>query len=324
MNEWLFLVLKKLCHLFLNMEKLIYSYEVKRLIKGVRYLSMKDQHIISRIKSLEEELPIAERKIATFILNSPEAIIDMTASELGKAAGSSAATVIRLCKRVDILSFTQLKILVSREITQIKPVGYSDITPGEDVQDIMDKLLGNAIQTMQDTVSILKEKAMMDAVKKIEKAAVIYVFGVGASKLVAQNIAGKWSRIGKNTIYLDDAHLLIAAMTEPVEAAVFIGISNTGETKEVLKLMKIAKQNHCTTIAITRFGQNSLAELSDISLQHVRANEEELKSAATNSLHAQFIVVDILFFAYASQNYAKTIERVNITRQEIRKYNEFM
>lgn len=285
---------------------------------------MKDQNIISRIKTLEKDLPIAERRIASFILQSPEVIIDMKASDLGKAAGSSAATVIRLCKRVDIPSFTQLKILISREITQAKPVGYNDITAGEPVQDIMDKLLGNAIQTMQDTVSILKEKVLEESVKAIEKASVIYVFGVGASKLVAQNIAGKWSRIGKNTIYLDDAHLLIAAMTAPVENALFIGISNTGETKEVLKLMEIAKENNCTTIAITRFGENNLANLSDISLQHVRANEEELKSAATNSVHAQFIVVDILFFAYTSKNHDRAMERVSITRKEIRKYNEYM
>jgi DNA-binding MurR/RpiR family transcriptional regulator len=282
---------------------------------------MTDKNILGRINSMTDELPKSERMIAEVILSEPEEIVHMTASELGKRSQTSAATVIRLCKRVGIPSFTQLKVLVSREVTKDHPSGYSDITPNEPVEDIMDKLLGNAFQTMQDTVSMLKEETLLEVIETLKKASVIYVYGVGASNLVAQDIAHKWSRIGKTCISLSDPHQLIAAMTSQPNDVVFFGISNSGETPEVVKLMERAKENGCKTIGLSRFGKNAISTTSDISLQHVRANEEEIRSAATSSLHAQFITVDILFFLYSSKNHQSVMEQIKHSRQEIEKYN---
>lgn len=282
---------------------------------------MAGHNVLGRIGSIVEDLPKAEKKIAEVILSSPETIVNMTASELGKKAKSSAATVIRLCKRIDIPSFTQLKVMVSGEISHASPTGYSDITADEPIEDIMDKLLGNAFQTMQDTVSILNKESLVEAVEAMKKASVIYVYGIGASRLVAQNIVQKWSRIGKTCICPPDPHQLVAAMAGRSENAVFIAISNSGETKEISNLVNIANKNGFTTIGLTRFGKNTVAANSDVALQTVRANEEELRSAATSSLHAQFIVVDILFFTYASKDYQSVMESIRHSRDEIGAYS---
>ncbi|WP_208559498.1 MurR/RpiR family transcriptional regulator [Marinilactibacillus kalidii] len=281
-----------------------------------------EKNILGRIKSIADQLPKAEKKIAQVILEKPEEVVHMTASNLGKAADSSAATVIRLCKRVDIPSFTQLKVLISREVIHTNPTGYSDITPDEPIEEIMDKLLGNAFQTMQDTVSLIQEKPLLEAVEVLKASSIIYLFGIGASGLVAENIAQKWSRIGKTCISFKDPHALLAAMSSFKEGQVFIGISNSGETQEVVNLLELAKENGSQTIALTQFGKNSLSKKADISLQHVRAQEGTLRSAATSSLHAQFILVDILFYAYASKNFDKIIDQIRHSREQIEKYSQ--
>ena len=283
---------------------------------------MTGKNILGRIKSISDQLPKAERKIARFILEKPEQVINMTASKLGQEAESSAATVIRLCKRVDIPSFTQLKVLISREVIQTNPIGYSDITPDEPLEDIMDKLLGNAFQSMQDTVSVMNEQALLEAVESLKSSSIIYLYGIGASNLVAENIAHKWNRIGKTCICMSDPQVLLAAMSSPKEDQVFFGISNSGETKEVVKILELAKENGYKTIALTQFGKNSLSKKADISLQHVRAQEGALRSAATSSLHAQFILVDILFYVYASKNYDKIINLIRHSREQIEKYSQ--
>ncbi|WP_028273246.1 MurR/RpiR family transcriptional regulator [Atopococcus tabaci] len=282
---------------------------------------MAGHNVLGRIASIMEDLPKAEKKIAEVILHSPETIVNMTASQLGTEAKSSAATVIRLCKRLGVESFTQLKVMVSGEISHTSPTGYADITADEKIDDIMDKLLGNAFQSMQDTVSILNKDRLFAAVDALEKASVIYVFGIGASQLVAQNIAQKWSRIGKTCVCPNDPHNLVAALAGSDENTVFFGISNSGETKEVSKIVQIAKDNGCTTIGLTRFGGNTIASKVDVSLQTVRAKEEELRSAATSSLHAQFLVVDVLFYTYASRNYDRVIQNTRHSRAEIDHYS---
>lgn len=284
---------------------------------------MGSKNIIGLLESILEELPKAEKKIAQKILDEPENVIHMTATELGDLSETSAATVIRLTKRLQVSSFTKLKIYISREIESKERESYSDIHPNEEISEIMSKLHWNASLAMKDTVSVLEEEKVLAASNLLKEASVIYVYGIGASNLVADNIMQKWSRIGKTCILINDPHILLAALVGSKKDTVFIGISNSGETKEVIKLNNLARDYGHKTISITRFGGNSLAKKSDIALQHIRANEIETRSAATSSLHAQFLVVDILFYVYVSRNYKNTLEKIHDSRGEIFKYNSF-
>lgn len=282
---------------------------------------MATKNILGLLESMLDELPKAEKRIAEKILTEPEEIVHMTASQLGKSAQASAATVIRLSKRLQIPSFTEFKIYISREVEAENRENYSDIDAGEPVTEIMDKLHWNSSLAMKDTVSMLEEEELVKASNILRDASVIYVFGIGASSLVAENIAQKWSRIGKTCIPLQDAHVLLAALVSSEKDTVFIGISNSGKTHEVIKLSEMAREHGHKTISITRFGNNPLAKRSDVSLQHVRANEIEIRSAATSSLHAQFLVVDILFYVYVSRNYDQALDRIYDSRSAIQEYN---
>lgn len=282
---------------------------------------MATKNILGLLESMLDELPKAEKRIAEKILTEPEEIVHMTASQLGKSAQASAATVIRLSKRLQISSFTEFKIYISREVEAENRENYSDIDAGEPVTEIMDKLHWNSSLAMKDTVSMLEEEELVKASNILRDASVIYVFGIGASSLVAENIAQKWSRIGKTCIPLQDAHVLLAALVSSEKDTVFIGISNSGKTHEVIKLSEMAREHGHKTISITRFGNNPLAKRSDVSLQHVRANEIEIRSAATSSLHAQFLVVDILFYVYVSRNYDQALDRIYDSRSAIQEYN---
>src|SRR5699024_3019352 len=283
---------------------------------------MATKNILGLLKSMLGELPKAEKRIAEKILDEPEQVIHMTASDLGKAADSSAATVIRLSKRLKVPSFTELKIFISREIKSENREVYSDISAGETVKDIMDKLHWNSSLAMKDTISMLDEEAIIEVSDMIRDASVVYIFGIGASSLVAENIGQKWSRIGKTTISINDAHVLLAALVSSEKDTVFIGVSNSGETHEVIKLEEMARSLGHKTISITRFGNNTLSKNADVSLQHVRSNEIEVRSAATSSLHAQFLVVDVLFYVYASRNYDQTLSKIFDSRSAVKEYNE--
>lgn len=283
---------------------------------------MASKNILGLLKSMLTELPKAEKRIAEEILENPGGIVHMTASELGRQANSSAATVIRLTKRLKIASFTELKVFISREVKSEKHDGYSDINADESVQAIMSKLHWNSSLAMKDTVSMLEEKSILEAIELIRDATVIYTYGIGASSLVAENITQKWSRIGKTAVHVDDAHVILAALASSPKGAVFIGISNSGETYEVSRLAEIAQKHGHKTIAITRFGSNELTKHADVSLQHVRSNENEIRSAATSSLHAQFLVVDVLFYVYASRNYDEALDRIVDSRSAVEQYNE--
>ncbi|ALS00085.1 RpiR family transcriptional regulator [Enterococcus silesiacus] len=281
---------------------------------------MSGENIQGRIISMLDVLPNSERKIGKVILENPSMVIEMTASELSTYAGASPATVIRFCKKIDVPSFTQLKIRLSAEIEAPIYEGYSDITANGSVDEIKTKLLGNAYQSMQETVALLNEERIETIVDVLIAAPIIYVFGIGASYLVAENIAQKWNRIGKTVVCVQDPHVLVTILVSAPRGAVFFCISHSGETKEVLRLLAVAKKHQLKTIGLSQFGNNTLTNKAEYMLQTVRSNEAVLRSAATTSLHDQFIIVDILFYAYASRNFDQTIEKIQESKAEVKKY----
>lgn len=279
-------------------------------------------NIIGLIKSIEDKLPKAEARVAHYILNQPQEVLNMTAKDLGEASNSSAPTVIRLSKRLGIDSFPQMKSMLFNELANDNIEGYSDILANESLKEIKEKLLGNAYQSLSDTLPLLNQEIITKAIKAIENSEIIYIFGIGSSYLVAQNIEQKWNRIGKTCIVIPDTHSLVSTMTTSKKRGLFIGVSNSGETSEVLKLMKIAKKNHLQTMSITQFGENSVSKEAEINLQHIRVNEPAYRGAATVSLHVQFYLVDVLFYMYASKHYDEVMNYIISSREEILSYSE--
>lgn len=279
-------------------------------------------NILGLIKSLEEKLPKAEGRVAKFVMESPQEVLNMTSKELGEASQSSAATVIRLSKRIGMNSFPEMKSMLYNELSNDSIEGYSDIRANESLKDIKEKLLGNAYQSLSDTLPLLDKEIIEEASQAIEDAEIIYLYGIGSSYLVAQNISQKWSRIGKTCILMPDTHSLISSMTSDDKKKLFIGISNSGETSEVVQLMKVAKKNGLETMSITQFGRNTLSKEAAINLQHIRVNEPAYRGAATVSLHVQFYLVDVLFYAYSSKHYTEVMNHIISSREEIIAYRD--
>lgn len=281
---------------------------------------MNSKHVDFRVRSIFDDLTRSERKIARFILDQPEEVIKMTASELAKVSKTSPASVIRFCKSIGIPSFPELKLELSAERDAPITQEYSDILPNEKLSDLKSKLLGNAYQAMKETVQLADEALLLKASSEIADASIIYVYGVGSSYLVAENVAQKWNRIGKVCICMSDVHLLIASLTSAHKKTLFIGISNSGETAEVISLTSIAQKRGIRTLSITEFGMNSLSKKADVTLSTVRSKEVALRSAATSSLMSQFMLIDVLFYTYVLEEYETHMENILHSRESVDEY----
>lgn len=283
---------------------------------------MASKQVYKRVTSMFDDFTRSERKIARLILEEPENVMKMTASDLAQASNTSPASVIRFCKAIGIPSFPELKISLAAEQKETVIESYSDILPTEKLEDVKNKLLGNAYHSMKETMQLIEDESIRDAVKLIESAPILYIYGVGSSYLVAENMSQKWNRVGKVCICLADVHLLISSLSSAPANSLFIGISNSGETGEVLTLIEFAKKYHLKALGITQFGVNTVMKKSDLTLQTVRSKEVEMRSAATSSLMSQFITIDLLFYAYVLENYDSNMTSIRNTRLAVDEYKK--
>lgn len=280
--------------------------------------------VSGRIKNEIDNLSPAERKIAEYILGNPDDVIKLTAAELAKLADSSPAAVIRLSKKINIGSFTTLKIMLSSDLTKdVKDHNnYEDIVSEEPLESIKEKLLTSALQSLNETSDQVDEGEVEALVTAIVNSQQMLLFGSGASNLVAQNIAQKWNRIGKSTLADNDLNELIPKIINANENDLVWIVSNSGESPEAVLAAKYAKEAGIKVASLTRFGDNSLAKLSDIAVHTSQPKESKNRIAATNSLLAQFMIIDIVFYYFVSSNFEETTVKLRESKNRVNNYKK--
>ncbi|WP_067730806.1 MurR/RpiR family transcriptional regulator [Oceanobacillus damuensis] len=269
------------------------------------------------LKEMVNSLPPSEKKIAEYILKNPEESILLTALMLGEKSKTSSAAVIRLCKSLGFSGFQELKIRVAGDLQKQAVTEYRDIEPNEGFKNIIDKVTTNTIQTIKETADIINEQSLQNAVKALASAPSIICFGVGASYIAAKDAEQKFLRINKNAHAFSDVHMAATTIANKGPDDVVIGISFSGKTEEVARLLKLAKHKNTTTISITKYGNSAVSSYSDIQLHTSAAREARMRSGATSSRIAQLHVIDILFMCLASVHYEQTVEYLDETKGAI-------
>lgn len=270
--------------------------------------------IIGRINAIMNTLSNSEQKIAQFIINNPNIVPNMQITELAEHADSSASAVTRLCKKLKVKGFTTLKIELALQLKEnIDKKQTTDIDLHSNFQELSTSLLNNSINTMSNTLNYLNEDNLNKIITHMHNSDQLFTFGIGASGIVAKNITQKWIRIGKNILNFDDIHQLMTAMMSFSKNASIILVSNSGQTKEILDIAKFAREKSITTIGITQFGDHPLGKLANLNIHTAHTEEAALRSAATSSLHAQFFIVDILFYLFIQKYHDQYIENIQET-----------
>ncbi|MFT4416245.1 MurR/RpiR family transcriptional regulator [Fredinandcohnia humi] len=269
------------------------------------------------LQEMHETLPPSEKKIALYILENPQETISLTASELGKRSSTSSAAVIRLCKSLDLKGFQDLKLRIAGDLQKTKATGFRDIEPNESALSIIEKMTNNSIQTIRETAELLNTEELERAVEVLKNAGTIHFFGVGASSIIAQDAQQKFLRIDKKATAFPDLHMAATLVANAQENDVVVGISFSGKTFEVAKILELANKKGAHTISLTKYGSSLVTEQADIRLYTSATREPTFRSGATSSRIAQLHVIDILFMSVASQAYEETVQHLDETREMI-------
>ena len=276
-------------------------------------------NLLQYIRQNYESFTEREKRIADYLLNDNNDIIEMSAKEIGDATNTSAPTVVRFSKKLGFSSLNEMKIKLSISLSNGKnkeEFEYLD-------RDLSTKsIIGvkQSIHTIIDeTVNLISECELDNAIDLLSKAKNIYVFSVGVSNLVGLDLYYKMSRINKMCIAHSDTHLQITSSALMEEGDVAVAISYSGDTKEVILCAENAKKNNIPLIVITKASiNNSLEEYSDVTL-HVPFVEKSLREGAMTSRISQLAIIDMLFLGIARSNIKDVEEKLLVTRDAVKK-----
>ena len=247
------------------------------------------------------------KRLADYIRKYPEAALKMTAKSLGKQSGTSAAAVIRFCRQLGYESLELMKISLAVESVsgdELSSPIDTIISSGDSVSEIAEKLLFNMTTALRRTLEIIDYEDLKKVIHMIEKAKLIYVFGIGASRFAAQEFSHRLSRLGRPCIYQIEGHTNLELASVADKKDIIVAFSYSGETKEVYLAAESAHSRGVPVISITRDRPNSLRNFSTVSII-IPDSERRIRVGAFSSRATQMFIGDIIYLNILQKNFSE-------------------
>ncbi|GAA0732332.1 MurR/RpiR family transcriptional regulator [Clostridium oceanicum] len=278
--------------------------------------------ILSYVKKNYNNFTSTEKKIANYILNTEDDLLNLSSKDLGKLTNTSAATVIRFSKKLGLDSFNELKLKVSicnAKNTVHKPFDYI----GKDLstKNIISGIKHSITSTIDETIDLIKEKDLDKAINILRDANNICIYGIGVSSLVGMDLYYKLIRINKKSTCNIDSHLQMTSSILMNKDDVALIISYSGNTHEIISIAENCKKLNVPIISITRNSlNNKLAKISDINL-YIPYIEKDIREGAMSSRLSQLTIIDMLFIGISKDNINDIENNLIKTRKIIDQYN---
>jgi arabinose-5-phosphate isomerase len=157
-------------------------------------------------------------------------------------------------------------------------------------------LEADAIHKMRERLVQNGQSALLRSVEILEQCeGRIVVSGIGKSGHIARKIAATFASTGSPAFFVHPAEASHGDLGMVTRDDVFVAISNSGETEELLTIVPIIKRTGAKLIALTGEPSSSLAKLADAHLD-VSVDKEAcpLNMAPTTSTTAALAMGDAL------------------------------
>lgn len=224
--------------------------------------------LLQILKEKMPELTTSQRKVAQFIMDTPNEAAFLTATQIGKRMGVSQSTVVRFATQLGFEGYPQMRaalqdVIMERLTTRDRLRSYNENKPAENV-------CLHALHDDLDALSKMIEDFDASAVEKVSKAIneadQIYLIGHLSSRSLAYFMWYYLVWFFPNT-HLVDKTLANELFVNATAKSLVIGISFPRYTRWTVETMKFAKKSGLRTAAICSGYDSPFAGVADIIVQ---------------------------------------------------------
>jgi DNA-binding MurR/RpiR family transcriptional regulator len=270
---------------------------------------------LTKIKSLYPDITSSEKSIADFILDNPEEIYRLTIKDLARKTNVSLPTVFRFAKRLGFNGFKDFKVELIKDISvgfHISPEGIEDGNKEAIARNLFEKEILN----LKETLSNINFSEIQEAVNAISNSNRMLLFAISSSLPVALDFYLKFTTAGFNCFHNPDIYTQTVISTQSKKNDVAIGISFSGESKEVVHCLENAKNNGTKTICITTFINSSITKYSDIKL-FTAPVQSLYQRIDLPSRMAQIALLNVLYLLVVIENKDRATKFISKSETEL-------
>lgn len=263
--------------------------------------------LAAKVRTLAPSMTRSMQRVAEAVAGDPAGCSALTVTGLAELTGTSEATVVRTARLLGYPGYRDLRLalagLAAQQESGQSPAVTADIAVDDSLAEVVAKLAHDEQQTLADTAAGLDTAQLAACVDALAGARRVDIYGIGASGLVAQDLAQKLLRIGLIAHAHADPHLAVTNAVQLRPRDVAIAITHSGTTGDVIEPLRTAFERGATTIAVTGRPDGAVSQYADHLLTTSTARESELRPTAMSSRTSQLLVVDCLFVGVAQRTY---------------------
>jgi RpiR family transcriptional regulator, carbohydrate utilization regulator len=270
--------------------------------------------LYSLIQSTYGSLSATEKRIADFVLNSPERIIYNTVTLVAEELEVAQSTVTRFCHSIGLRGFQELKIRLAQDLERSNPV--------EDTNQEMSlpkKFAQISANSVLDAATTIDYESLEQANELIAKANRILIYGVGESGAIAQLFKIKLMGLGLSVDSQVDVHLQSITAAHLTMDDVAIGISQQGSTRDIVNILGTARKSGAKTICITGQGKSPITEVSDLQLVCVNRSTSNIVDSFQSKSSIIYIIelLTIMLTLKLNNRSLKTTQNLSKTTESV-------
>lgn len=274
----------------------------------------------AQIRMQRPNLTPLEARVLDSMTNRADFSETTALKAVATSADVSEAMIIKIVKKLGFSGYREFRHALTNYKSSETASLYSEISPDDTSQEIVEKVFRTAKQALEETLAILDITAFDRAASILHSARHRDFYGIGGSAQIARDAAHKFLRIGLRAGVQDDAHMMLmsASVLGPEDAV--LAFSHSGTTRAVLEPLEIARSKGARTIAITNYVDSPITSVVDVVLCSTAQGSPLLGENAAARI-AQLNILDALFVVIAQQdaefyenNLSKTMSAVESKR----------
>ncbi|MBE2894285.1 MurR/RpiR family transcriptional regulator [Spirabiliibacterium falconis] len=239
----------------------------------------------------DKTLTNTERKVLEYIIEHIDDVMKMGVRNIAKENFTSTSVIMRLAKKLGYSGFVDMHYKL---LPYIKSPSYENTN-----KDVLSLFQYQSVFELNNHNNILKFIQMLESLER----KFIFIYATGFSGIIAEYIHKKLLVLGKKSMIASGSDSSAVFENNLEDIGLFIALSKSGETINVLNKARTARENNIPVISFTNEIENSLSELSLFSFKI----HDNLKSDSLNVRLNMFFPNVLMLFEAITYEYIKFI-----------------
>jgi len=249
-------------------------------------------NLIRRITESQSSLRKSEAKVASYVLENLDEVIEMRVVDLASKSSVSEPTVIRFCRAIGFDGFQSFKLQLAQQLGLGSVFTQFAVEDSDTVADLLNKVFDTTVGSLITVRDEINSAVLEQAIDTISDARRVEFYGFGASGSVAADAQHKFFRLQLSSAAYTDPHIQRMSAISLGSEDVVVAISQSGETQALLESVELAREAGANVIGLAP--QNtSLSRLCNLAI-YVNMEEDLESFTPVSSRIAHLVVIDVL------------------------------